>query len=512
MTAPEDLVQQWLAEFGGGDADVAHLMCDRHDPASTAARFISADDLGEEVLTHGELADESKRLATVLAGYGIGVGERVPVLLGKRRALVVTLVALWRLGAVHVPLFTAFATGAIELRVSGSAARVVITDEGQRAKVEPIEGITVLDADELIGESAEAEPLAGNAAVGGEGTIIQIYTSGTTGKPKGVPIPARALASFRSYLHFSVGVRETDVYWNAADPGWAYGLYYALAGPLAAGIPTLLYEGGFTPESTLEILRRYRVTNFASAPTMYRTLRASGLEPDTVLERASSAGEPLTPDVTEWAAQKLGIEVRDHYGQTETGMTICNHWDPAVAQPLKAGSMGQPLPGFSMGVQEGQIAVDMTASPLMFFSGYHEDEAKSAERFTGDRRWYLTADTGSVDEDGYYFFNARDDDVILAAGYRIGPFDVESVLAKHAAVAEVAVVGRPDPEGIRGDLVEAFVVTMPGVEHTDELEKELQTKVRDEYSKHAYPRQVHFVDELPKTPSGKIQRFLLRKE
>lgn len=533
-TTPEEvesLVLSWLAEYDTPTADAAHILCDRHDPEAAAFTIVETD-MSARTLTYGELADSSRRLATVLAEeYGVTRGDRVPILLGKGVDLIVALLAVWRLGAVHVPLFTAFATGAIEMRVSGSGARLVITQEDQRSKLEPIPGITIVQTGaELDAAVAAASPLAGNVAVGGGAALVRIFTSGTTGKPKGVDVPVKALAAFRSYIEISLGVTADDVFWNAADPGWAYGLYYALMGPMASGRTSLQFRGGFTPASTLEVIREHGVTNFAGAPTMYRAINKSGLDIDVTLRRASSAGEPLTPDVVAWAQDALGTEVRDDYGQTELGMVICNHWHPAVARPVKPASMGVPAPGITAGEYEGQIAIDVPASPMFWFGGYHDAPEKTAERFTEDGRWYLTGDTGRVDEDGHLFFTARDDDVILAAGYRIGPFDVESVLVTHPAVAEVAVVGRPDPEGIRGELVEAFVVlsTDAGAEAgagsgddagsdagsgTDlaALEKELQTKVREEYSRHAYPRTVHFVAELPKTPSGKIQRFLLRR-
>ncbi len=210
-----------------------------------------------------------------------------------------------------------------------------------------------------------------------------------------------------------------------------------------------------------------------------------------------------------WAKEALGTEVRDHYGQTEHGMFINNHWHDDVREELVPGSMGKPMPGFATGIVDGQIAIEVAASPLMWFSGYLDAPDKTAARFTEDGRWYLTGDTGRADEAGRYYFNARDDDVIIMAGYRIGPFDVESVLITHPSVVDVAVVGRPDE--LRGEVIEAFVVLADGVEGTEELEKELQQLVKTEFAAHAYPRTVHFVDALPKTPSGKIQRFVLRK-
>ncbi|WP_431879554.1 AMP-binding protein [Amycolatopsis sacchari] len=507
----QPVVDAWLAAYDTADTDVAHLLCDRHDADAVAFTFVEPDLTSRDV-TYGELADRSRRLATVLAGRGVERGDRVPVLMGKRPELVTTLLAIWRLGAVHVPLFTAFATGAIQMRVEASRARLVVTEPSQRAKLDPIEGIEVLETgdafDRLIDE---AEPLASSVAIGGRGTMLQLFTSGTTGKPKGVPVPARALASFHCYLHYGLDVGEDDVFWNAADPGWAYGLYYGILAPLVAGRRNLLLNAGFTPESTVAVIEKFGVTNFTGAPTMYRALSKSGLVRNLRLRRASSAGEPLTPEVVDWAREALGAEVRDHYGQTELGMVINNHWHADVALPVKPGSMGQPMPGYTAGIVDGQIAIDAENSPLLWFTGYHEAPDKTAERFTPGNRWYLTADSGRLDDDGYFFFTARDDDVILAAGYRIGPFDVESVLITHPAVADVAVVGRPDPEGIRGEVVEAFVVLDAGTEAHDDLARELQQLVRDKYSKHAYPRTVHFVDTLPKTPSGKVQRYLLRK-
>ncbi|GAA4283428.1 acyl-CoA synthetase [Brevibacterium daeguense] len=507
----EATVEEWRAQYDVDSANAAWLMCDRHDRDAVAFRVVE-EDLSTRDITYGELADTSRRLATVLAEHGVQQGDRVPVLLNKGAELAFTLMAIWRLGAVHVPLFTAFATGAIELRVTGSHAKLVITEEGQRAKVEPIDGIEILQVgDELDRRVDAAEPIAESVTVGRHGIFLQLFTSGTTGSPKGVPVPLRALAGFHCYLHYGLDVTADDVFWNAADPGWAYGLYYAVVAPLAAGRTSIFYRGGFTAESTVKVIKELGVTNFAGAPTMYRVLSNSGLVEGVRLRRAGSAGEPLTPDVVEWAREALGTEVRDTYGQTELGMVICNHAHPDLARPLKPGSMGQPSPGITAAEVDGQIAIDVENSPLFWFPGYFEAPEKTAERFTEDHRWYLTADTGRIDEDGYFFFTARDDDVILAAGYRIGPFDVESVLITHSQVVEVAVVGRPDPEGIRGEVVEAFVVVADkSIDHAA-FEKELQAKVRNEYSKHAYPRRVHLVDELPKTPSGKIQRYLLRE-
>ncbi len=323
-------------------------------------------------------------------------------------------------------------------------------------------------------------------------------------------MPVRALASFHAYLHYGLDVSEDDVFWNAADPGWAYGLYYGVLGPLVTGRRNLLLHAGFSPETTVKVLRQLAVSNFAAAPTVYRSLSNDARVTGFSLRRASSAGEPLTPDVIEWAETALGTQVRDHYGQTEHGMFVNNHWHPDVRRPVVPGSMGFAMPGFRCGIHEGEIAIDTANSPLMWFTGYLDAPDKTAARFTGPERtgWYLTADAGR-EEDGRFFFTARDDDVIIMAGYRIGPFDVESVLITHPSVIDVAVVGRPDQ--LRGEVLEAFCVLADGVAGTPELEAELQQLVKDGFAAHAYPRTVHWVDELPKTPSGKIQRFKLRQ-
>ncbi len=508
-------IDQWLAEYGASEANAAGLLVDRHDPAAVAFTQIDVDDQGElrpTQLTYGELADRSRRLATALRDRGISRGDAVGVLMGKRAELVVSLLAIARLGAVYIPLFTAFATPAIEMRLRGGGARLVITEPDQAGKVAGLDGLeTLIAGDELDALIAGSAPLSESVAVGGDGTLVLIFTSGTTGNPKGVPVPVRALASFEAYLTYGLDVSAADVFWNAADPGWAYGLYYGILGPLVAGRANLLLHAGFTPEITIAVLSRLGVTNFAAAPTVYRSLandpRVSGFH----LRRASSAGEPLTPDAIDWAREALGCEVRDHYGQTEHGMFINNHWNDALCRPVVPGSMGFAMPGFACGIERGEIAIDTAHSPLMWFTGYLDAPEKTAARFTGPDRsgWYLTADAGREDDDGRFFFTARDDDVIIMAGYRIGPFDVESVLITHPAVIDVAVVGRPDP--LRGEVLEAFCVLADGVTGTDALEAELQQWVKDGFAAHAYPRTVHWVDELPKTPSGKIQRFRLRQ-
>lgn len=539
LRSANERVAAFVSLYGSKQCSASHVLCDRHDPKSIAYTIVRNDKSVQE-LTYGELKAASERFASVLASLGVKAGDRVATLMGKSREYLITLLGIWRLGAVHVPLFTAFAPPAIALRLLGSCAKVVICDTQQEPKLAPGEDMPVNAPWRIISTGGAPgdgkDTFAGlmskapagafqSAALGGEAPFIHIYTSGTTGAPKGVVVPIHALAAFHAYAEFGLDIRSSDRFWCAADPGWAYGLYCGIIASYLTGVPSVLLEGAFSPDSTFEVLASQRVTNFAAAPTVYRALRShGGIECGAArlkLRCASSAGEPLTPDVNAWAAKALGVEVHDHYGQTEMGMLINNHHNPLLKRPVKPGSMGQAMPGWKAIVLDterdqpvdankvGRIAIDISQSPLAFFSGYHNDPLKSAEKFAGNGRWYLTGDTGSVDEAGYFHFSSRDDDVIIMAGYRIGPFEVESVIMAHPAVAECAVVAAPDE--IRGEVVEAHVVLAPSHIGSPELAREIQQWVKTHYAAHAYPRSVHFLTALPKTPSGKIQRFLLKR-
>lgn len=525
-----------LARYASGDVNAAEVLCDSH-PADALAYRIIAEDLSIDDMTYGDLRAESERFAAALASLGVAQGDRVATLMGKSRRYLVSLVAIWRLGAVHVPLFTAFAPSAIAMRLAGSHAKVVVCDGNQRSKLEPGDDIPVDAAWSIVTTGApddraisfdafmaDFKPGLASVAAGGDAPFIHIFTSGTSGTPKGVIVPLRALAAFQSYAEYGLGLQDGDVYWCAADPGWAYGLYFGVLATFTTGVRSILFEGKFTPEATMQILEREQVTNFAAAPTVYRAIRGAQLPMPTNLKLrcASSAGEPLTPDVNEWATKALGVEVHDHYGQTETGMIINNHHHAVMKQPIKVGAMGKALPGWSAAIlrddedvpamigETGRVVMDLSQSPLAFFSGYDGDPSKTAERFSADGKWYLTGDTGSVDADGYFRFSARDDDVIIMAGYRIGPFEVESTMAMHDAVAEAAVIAVPDT--VRGEVMEAYVVLAPGCTGTELLEKDLQNWVKTRYAAHAFPRAVHFIQAMPKTPSGKIKRFVLKQK
>lgn len=525
-------VANLAATFSAPDACAAWLLCDRHPADRVAYRIVGNG--GTVSLTFGALKARSERLASGLAKQGYGPGDRIATLMSKGEDYLVTLLAVWRLGAIYVPLFTAFARGAIEMRLEASGARLLVCDAGQRGKLDGLAGMAMPNL--KVGQFGDAQsdlPMTeieagGNEGfpahvAGGEGAVIEVYTSGTTGKPKGVVVPLRAWAGFQAYGEFGLGLTSDDVFWNAADPGWAYGLYFGIISSLSNGVTAILHTEKFSPEGTLEVLRSEGVTNFTAAPTVYRSLKAHGVAPGSLwLRKASSAGEPLTPDVNEWAPQALGVEVHDHFGQTEAGMLVNNHHHADLKRPIKPGSMGRSLPGWDMTVvdpetheelgpdQPGLLAARLSGSPFAWFGGYRSAPEKNVERLTPCGRWYLTGDLAQYDADGAFRFSSRDDDVIIMAGYRIGPFDIESVISTHPAVREVAVVAVPDE--IRGEVLEAVVVLAPGHAPSTMLSDEIKQKVRTDYATYAYPRRVHYRDALPKTPSGKIQRFLIRQD
>ena len=500
--------------------------CDRHVGENRVALEWAGASGERTTFTFEDLRDRSAQVANLLVKHGVEPGDRVAGLLPRVPDLVTLILGVLRSGAVYQPLFTAFGPDAIAHRLRTSQAKIVVTDSANRSKLDDVEhtpivfvrSASVSDADEVDFGSATDRESTKFAPVmrTGDDPMLLMSTSGTTGPPKGLNIPIRSLAAIRAYMEFGLDVRPEDVYWNIADPGWAYGLYYAVIGPLLIGHQTTLYDGPFSVESTTRLVEELGVTNLAGAPTAYRMIIAAG--PDAArplaehLRVASSAGEPLNPEVMRWFAEHVGCNLYDQYGQTECGMVLANHH--GLAHEVLPGSAGFPMPGFRLAVvddngrsvergTQGTLAVHRPDSPLFFFDGYLGAEGQG---WVGD--YYLTGDTVEQNENGSISFVGRSDDVISSAGYRIGPFDVESCLLEHDAVAESAVVGKPDEQ--RGEIVAAYVVLHPGRHGEDSLTAELIQHVRDRVGKHAFPREISYVETLPKTPSGKIQRFLLR--
>lgn len=515
-----------ISHFGANEVNAATECCDRWCGEDRTALHWASEDGQRETWTFEQLRDASSRLANLLASVGIGPGDRVAALLPRTPDLLIAILAVWRLGAVYQPLFTAFGPKAIEHRLVTADTKAVITDPANRAKLNGIDAkarILVTKAsgggdpgDLILPERlkdfpAEHVPVPRTL----DDPFLIMFTSGTTGAPKSLLVPLKAIAAFVGYMRDAIDLRPEDRFWNIADPGWAYGLYYAVTGPLAMGHATLFHNGPFTAQSTVAICKEFGITNLAGSPTAYRLLMAAGpaeLAPiKGQLRAVSSAGEALNPEVTRWFRAHLDAPIHDHYGQTELGMVVCNHH--ALRHPVTAGSAGFPVPGHRVVVVDdtdqelpphtpGILAVDRERSPLFWFAGYGNSDPEP------DGRYYHSGDMVELNEDGSISFVGRADDVITSSGYRIGPFDVESALMEHPATVEVAVIGKPDPE--RTEIVKAYIVLASGYAPSHDLVRDLQQHVRSRLSAHAYPREIEFIDELPKTPSGKIQRFLLR--
>ncbi|MEG0243311.1 MAG: acyl-CoA synthetase [Pseudomonas sp.] len=499
--------------------------CDRHAGNDTLALIHVDRDGNDTRYSFDQLKAQAVRFACVLKAQGVGAGDRVAGLMPRTPELLVTILATWRLGAVYQPLFTAFGPKAIEHRLEQSGAKVVVTDSQNRAKLDEVQGCpTIISVQARAGELDfqrsldNADEQCPPVMRTGDDPFLLMFTSGTTGPAKPLEVPLRAIVAFQGYMRDAIDLLPEDNFWNLADPGWAYGLYYAVTGPLSLGHATTFYDGPFSVESCARVIDKLGITNLAGSPTAYRLLIAAGSEFSTPIKGrlrvVSSAGEPLNPEVIRWFADELGVTIHDHYGQTELGMVLCNHH--GLKHPVHLGSAGFAIPGHRIVVldeqgaelpagQPGILAVDREQSPLCWFGGYHGVPTKA---FVG--KYYLSGDTVELNADGSISFVGRSDDVITTSGYRVGPFDVESALIEHPAVIEAAVVGKPDPE--RTELIKAFVVLAKGVEGTPELEETLRQHVRKRLYAHAYPREIEFVSELPKTPSGKLQRFILRNQ
>lgn len=506
-----------------GDLDALNACvecCDRHAQPGRVALLWEGRNGERAEWTFAALKDAASRFANLLQARGVGPGDCVSGMLPRTPELLITILGTWRAGAVYQPLFTAFGPKAIEHRVRSAGSKLVVTDLVNRAKFDEVaDAPPVLTVGDDFQAELERQPEHFEAVMRkASDPFLLMFTSGTTGLAKPLAVPLKAIVAFVSYMREAVDLRAEDRFWNLADPGWAYGLYYAVTGPLAMGHATLFYEGGFSVESTCRIIRDYGISNLAGSPTAYRLLLAGKGEVEAAikgqLRAVSSAGEPLTPEVIRWFAEGLGCVIHDHYGQTELGMVLCNHH--ALQHPVRLGAAGFAMPGHRVVVldeqqrelavgQPGILALDMPRSPLFWFPGYQGLETRA---FVGD--YYLSGDTVELNADGSISFVGRADDVITTSGYRVGPFDVESALIEHPAVIEAAVVGKPDPE--RTELVKAFVVLHAGHAADAALAEGLQQYVRQRLSAHAYPREIEFVAELPKTPSGKIQRFLLRNQ
>ena len=513
--------------------------CGRHvrDGRGDNIALVHEDTAGNVTrMSFAELDKASTEVANLLLSYGVQAGDQVATMLPRTPELLTIVLATWRIGAVYQPLFTAFGYDSIKYRMDKANTKVVFTNQENRGKFDDLAKQTKMVligskvdtqswGDDNYTEKVATQPQNVEAVIlNTDAPFLQMFTSGTVGKSKGVSVPLAALSSFYLYMRYAIDLREDDHYWNMADPGWAYGLYYAITGPLLLGVTTYFNEAGFDAQNTRNFMVRHNISNLASSPTAFRMMKSSGMfenahndanvnaEAKLSLRCANSAGETLNTEVVSWVETYLNCQVLDQYGQTETGMTCCEHH--ALEHKRPVGSMGVALPGHTLVVldddmqvlpdgEQGQLAVVVSQSPAFYFRGYSWNEK---DAFSDD--YYLTGDVVERHSDGSYWFSGRDDDIITTAGYRVGPTDVENTVLEHEAVAESAAVGVPDE--VRGHTIKSYVVLKDGIKGSDELAQQIKDLVRERLSTHAYPREVEFVEALPKTPSGKIQRFLLR--
>jgi acyl-coenzyme A synthetase/AMP-(fatty) acid ligase len=508
-----DVVDQWAAR----------------EPGRLAMHWL--DDAGHERrLSYADIARRSCQLANALAAAGVRRGDTVVLMLGRNVEWWEIVTACLRMGVVCSPGTTQLSPKDIAYRMNAARATCFITDAGNAAKLDEVAGeCASLRARILVGGGARpgwldydgvvdaAAPEFATADTAFEEDALCYFTSGTTDYPKmTIHCHGYGLAHVITGRYW-LDLHPGDLHWNISDTGWAKAAYSSYFGPWNMGATLFVHHTPvFDPVKTLELLARYPVTTLCGAPTVYRMLVLQDLSRYRFphLRHCVGAGEPLNQEVIETWKRATGLVIRDGYGQTETVLVCGNH--PAI-EP-RFGSMGKPMPGIEMAIvdhagqplpprEEGDIAIRVAPrrAPGLFMD-YRGDPERYQACFVGD--WYITGDRGYVDEDGYFWFVSRADDVILSAGYRIGPFEVESALIEHPAVAESAVVASPDET--RGWVVKAFVVLAPGHVGSEALARELQEHVKRVTAPYKYPRKIEFVDGLPKTVSGKIRRVELR--
>jgi acetyl-CoA synthetase len=507
-----------LGWTGKDRVNLAATLLDRHAGRANPALVWEGKAGERRVLSFAELAGLSARHAALLRSLGVAPGDRVATVLPRVPEALVAMLGAFRAGAVHLPIFSGFGGEAVARRVAEAGAKVVVTHaaDGLRAALtEPVEILAVgWDyAARLAAQPAEVPPEPRRR----DEPAVLLFTSGSTGPPKGVAIATNFPAAVWPAIATASDLHDTDLYWPTGDPGWGYGLVCYAVG-LARGVTCHMWEATPAPEPTLEFLTRHRITSLATVPTLLRGLMALGEEAvrgrGVVLRSISSCGEPLNGECVAFFRRAWRVTPLDQFGSSEHGLPIGNSF--AGRDEVRPGSMGKPLPGQRIAIVDedgnplpaGQTGLIATKPPPdgIYALGYWNNP--EAERGLRRQGWIVTGDIGRADEDGYHWFEGRADDVIKSAGYRIGPFEVESALLRHPAVAEAGVVGKPD--AARGAIVKAFVVLRPGFAGDDALREALAATVRRELGAHAYPREVAFVPELPKTTTGKIQRYVLR--
>ena len=517
-----------------GKVNMAYEAIDRHVHTyrKNKVALYYQDAVRNEKYTFKEMKDLTNKAGNLLKEHaGVEKGDRVFIFMPRMPELYFAALGAIKLGAIIGPLFEAFMEGAVRDRLEDSEAKVIITTPELLERV-PVDELPHLKHIILVGEdieeSAKYIDFKKHLATASryleiewvertDGMILH-YTSGSTGKPKGVLHVHNAMIQHYQTARWVLDMKEDDVYWCTADPGWVTGTSYGIFGPWLTGTTNVIVGGRFSPETWYQVLEDYGVTIWYSAPTAFRMLMSAG---DDLVKRYDlselrhivSVGEPLNPEVIRWGMDVFHKRIHDTWWMTETGALLIANY-PCI--DIRPGSMGKAVPGIEVAIVDdrgnvlppnrmGNLAIKK-GWPSMMQEIWNNKEKYDSYFLAGD--WYVSGDSAYMDEDGYLWFQGRVDDVIMTSGERVGPFEVESKLLEHPAVAEAGVIGKPDP--VRGEIIKAFIALLDGHEPSDELKEDIRVFVKKGLSAHAAPREIEFKDKLPKTRSGKIMRRVLK--
>ncbi|MFC7133243.1 MULTISPECIES: acyl-CoA synthetase [Salinibaculum] len=489
--------ERW--ELFDGDTEsfnITHECIDRRDDDSTAVRLKFGT--GETATyTSGEIGRAANQFANALSERGLEKGDRIAVMLDPCYELYVGMFGIWKFGGVFVQLSPMFGPDAVEYRLDDSDADVVLTTKSAAEETVPEDAaVEVVTVEEDFEDLLAGQPTEYEATTGAKDISAIQYTSGTSGKPSATEMRHETITYVAVRSMFAYGIRAEDRFFCTSSPAWAHGLWIGTTAPLALDTAVGAYSGAFDPETALDALEEFEITNLAAAATAFRKIKTSGLldEYDLKLKRVATAGEAMDTETQAFFQEQLGVQVADVYGVSEFGGMIMNYngfdgWE------MKLGSIGKPFPGLTVAVidEEGEECPPDEIGEIAVERG---------------GEWFRTGDAGMVDEDGYYWHKGRKDDVIISSGYRIDPHEVEDSLLAVPEVVEAAVIESPDEE--RGNIVKAYV-KVEG-EHSDDLKDDIKTSVKEDLSRHEYPRELEFVQEFPRTEAGgKIQRNKLRE-
>ncbi|AXI38495.1 MAG: acetate--CoA ligase [Bacillaceae bacterium] len=516
-----------------GKINAAYEAIDRHADGAKKNKvaLYYRDANRDEKYTFEEMKELSNKAANVLKQHtDLQKGDRVFVFMPRSPELYFVILGAIKLGAIVGPLFEAFMESAVKDRLEDSEAKVIVTTKELLPRV-PIDELPALKHVVVVGEDVKEEGKIidffahfENASkdleiewVDRRDGLLLHYTSGSTGKPKGVLHVHNAMIQHYQTAKWVLDLKEEDIYWCTADPGWVTGTVYGIFGPWLLGVTNVIVGGRFSPDYWYETIEKYGVTVWYSAPTAFRMLMSAGDELVkkynlSSLRHILSVGEPLNPEVIRWGMKVFNKRIHDTWWMTETGgHLICNY----PCMDIRPGSMGKPIPGVKAAIIDdhgnelppnrmGNLAIKK-GWPSMMQAIWNNPE-KYESYFIGD--WYVSGDSAYMDEDGYFWFQGRVDDVIMTSGERVGPFEVESKLVEHPAVAEAGVIGKPDP--VRGEIIKAFVALRSGYEASEDLKEDIRQFVKKGLAAHAAPREIEFCEKLPKTRSGKIMRRVLK--